>query len=155
MPWRMEVALFVGVQGSGKTSFFTSQLVHTHMRISRDLVRTKHRERKLFEACLALQQPLVLDNTNPTRAVRAPWIALAQARGFPVVAYWFDVPLADALARNAIRAGKQRIPEIAVESTHARLQPPQLDEGFERVFAVRVFAGVSAGQHRYAIEPIA
>jgi predicted ABC-type ATPase len=151
MPWRMEVALFVGVQGSGKTSFYASQLIHTHLRISRDLVRTKHREWKLFEACLDLQQPLVLDNTNPSRAVRARFIALAQARGFPVVAWHFEVPLADALARNALREGKQRIPDNAVESTFARLQPPQLDEGFERVFVVRVLAD-APGQPRYRID---
>lgn len=151
----MEVALFIGAQGSGKTTFYASELIHSHLRISRDLVRTKHRERRLFVVCLDLQQPLVLDNTNPTRVLRAPWIALARGRGFPVVAYWFDVPLADALARNAIREGKQRIPDNAVVSTHARLEPPRLDEGFERVFAVRVIADVSAGQHRYELETIA
>ena len=148
----MEIALFIGVQGSGKTSFYAAELIHSHLRISRDLVRTKHRERRLFETCLDLQQPLVLDNTNPTRAVRSPWIALARARGFPVVGYWFDVPLAEALARNAGRVGKQRIPDKAVEATHARLEPPQLDEGFERVFVVRVLADVSAGQQRYRID---
>jgi len=148
MPWRMEIALFVGVQGAGKTSFYAAELIHTHLRISRDLVRTKHRERRLFETCLRLQQPLVLDNTNATRAVRAPWIELARARGVPVVAYWFDVPLADALVRNAGREGKQRIPEHALTSTHARLEPPQRDEGLERVLVVRV----SAGQQRYRID---
>lgn len=151
MPWRMEIALFIGVQGAGKSSFYAAELIHTHLRISRDLVRTKHRERRLFETCLDLQQPLVLDNTNPTRAVRAPWIELARARGFPVVGYWFDVPLADALARNAGRTGAQRIPDRALERTYRQLQPPQLDEGFERTFVVRV----SAGQRRYRIDAAA
>lgn len=152
MPWRMEVALFVGVQGAGKTSFYAVELIHTHLRISRDLVRTKHRERRLFETCLDLQQPLVLDNTNPTRAVRAPWIALARAREFPVVCYWFDVPFADAAARNAGREGDRRIPDNALVRTHAQLEPPQLDEGFERVFVVRVLAAASARHQRYQIE---
>jgi tRNA uridine 5-carbamoylmethylation protein Kti12 len=152
MSWRMELALFVGTQGSGKTSFYAVELIHTHVRISRDLVRTKHRERRLFETCLDLQQPFVLDNTNPTRAVRAPWIALARAREVPVVGYWFDVPLADALARNAGRAGARRIPDSALESTYARLEPPQLDEGFERVLVVRTLADVATGQHRYLID---
>lgn len=151
MPWRMEVALFVGVQGSGKTSFYAAELIHSHLRISRDLVRTKHRERRLFETCLDLQQPLVLDNTNPTREVRAPWIAMATARGFPVVAYWFEVPLADALARNARREGSQRIPEAGIKMTYAKLEAPQLDEGFERVFVVRVMDAALGGP-RYCIE---
>lgn len=153
MPWRMEVVLFVGVQGCGKTSFYAAELIHTHLRISRDLVRTKHRERRLFETCLDLQQPFVLDNTNPTREVRAPWIGLARARGFPVVAYWFDVPLADALARNALREGVLRIPDAGVKMTHARLGPPQLDEGFEAVHRVQVRSLETAPTHaRYCVD---
>lgn len=147
----MEVALFVGVQGCGKTSFYAAELIHTHLRISRDLVRTKHRERRLFETCLDLQQPLVLDNTSPTREVRAPWISLATARGVPVVGYWFDVPLADALARNDCRPSARRIPEAGIKATYARLEPPQLDEGFERVFVVRV-GDLMSGRLRYWVE---
>ena len=149
MAWRMEVALLVGAQGSGKTSFYAATLIHTHLRVSRDLVRTKHRERRLFETCLDLQQPLVLDNTNPTAAVRAPWIALARARGFPVVGYWLDVAIADALGRNAGREGAQRIPEVAVHRTHALLEPPRFDEGFEQIWRVEV-----GEPGRYRLTPV-
>jgi hypothetical protein len=125
MPWRMEVALFVGVQGSGKTSFSFSA----------------------FRRCAENTLPKIASRFSGARA-NSP----SQERAS---AYWFDVPLADALARNAVREGERRIPDNVFESTHARLQPPQLDEGFERIWKVRVLVDVSTGQHRYAIEPAA
>jgi predicted kinase len=136
MAWRMEVALLVGVQGAGKTSFYTTQLVHTHLRISRDLVRTPRREQVLYRTCLDITQPCVIDNTNPSVEARARFVAAARERGIPVVAYWFAVPLAHAMQRNAAREGAARIPDNALRSTARKMVPPSLAEGFECVIRV-------------------
>src|SRR3954447_18072724 len=66
----MEVVILVGIQASGKSSFYREQFFATHMRISFDLLRTRHRERSLLGWCLGHQQPFVVDTTNVTAAER-------------------------------------------------------------------------------------
>jgi predicted kinase len=101
-------------------------------------MRTPARFTVLFHAALAVQQSLVLDNTNPTREVRSRWLRSAKAAGFRVTAHWFDVPVADALARNSKREGKARVPDVAILGFAAKLQPPELAEGFEAIHRVRL-----------------
>ncbi len=110
----MEAVVFVGIQGSGKTSFYRERFFNTHIRISLDMLRTRHREEVLFRACLAARQSFVIDNTNPLRSDRARYIPEARHAGFRVVAYYFEVPLRDAMERNNQRSGKERIPPMAL-----------------------------------------
>src|ERR671926_345106 len=99
----MEAVIFIGVQASGKSSFYKERFFRTHVRISLDMLRTRHRERLLLGACLAAQQPFVVDNTNPTPAARARYVVPARAAGFHVVGYYFQTALAGAIRRNAAR----------------------------------------------------
>ncbi len=48
----MLLAVFIGLQASGKSAFYQERFQHTHLRLSLDLLRTRHRERLLFEAGL-------------------------------------------------------------------------------------------------------
>jgi predicted kinase len=136
----MEAVIFVGVQGSGKTSFYLKRFFDTHVRISLDVLRTRHRERVLFAACLHAKQPFVIDNTNPLPADRARYIGPARAAGFRVLAYFFDTSLPDAIRRNNQRSATKRIPVPGVAGTFRKLQPPTLAEGFDRVHVVRIAA---------------
>lgn len=133
----MEAIIFVGVQGSGKTTLYLERFFATHVRLSLDLLRTRHRERVLLAACIDAKLPFVVDNTNPTPEERARYIAPALAAGFRVVGYHFDLPLSVALARNAARQGRQRVPVPGVYGTHKRLRPPTLAEGFQALYTVR------------------
>ena len=81
----MELIVFSGVQGSGKSTFYRERFFSTHVRISLDLLKTRGREDVLLHACLAAQQPVVIDNTNPTRAQRSRYARLAAASGFKSV----------------------------------------------------------------------
>jgi predicted kinase len=134
----MEAVIFVGVQGSGKSTFYRERFFDTHVRINLDMLRTRHREQLLLAACLAGKQPFVIDNTNPLAADRARYIGPASATGFRVVAYFFETSLADAIRRNKERAGKQRIPIPAIAGTMRKLQPPTAEEGFEAVYKVTI-----------------
>jgi predicted kinase len=136
----MEAIIFVGVQGSGKTTFYRERFFDTHVRINLDMLRTRHREQLLFAACLAAQQPFVIDNTNPLPNDRVRYIGPARNAGFRVVAYFFETPLADAIRRNKQRVGKQRIPMPAVAGTFRKMQAPTLEEGFDEVYAVTIAA---------------
>jgi len=134
----MEVVIFVGVQGSGKSTFYRERFFDTHVRINLDMLRTRHREQLLFAACLAGKQPCVIDNTNATPADRARYIAAAREAGFRVIAYFFETKLPDAIRRNNQRAGKQRVPVPAVAATFRKLQAPAAEEGYDAVYRVTI-----------------
>jgi predicted kinase len=130
--------IFIGIQGTGKSSFYQERFFHTHVRINRDMLKTKHRLRLLFNACLEAGQSFILDNTNTSRAVRAEFIAQSKAAGFRVVGYYFRSDIASALARNSERSGSARIPDIGVLGTYKQLEIPQLSEGFDALYYVHI-----------------
>jgi predicted kinase len=134
----MEAVIFVGAQGSGKTTFYRECFADTHLRISLDMLRTRRREQLLLDACLQGKQPFVIDNTNPLPSDRARYIGAARAAGFRVVAYFFETSLQDAIRRNNQREGKKKIPVAGVAGTFKKMQPPTLAEGFDALFVVRI-----------------
>lgn len=90
-----------------------------------------------------MKQKFVVDNTNPTAADRKRYIEPARAARFRIIGYYFETTVEDALQRNALRTGKEKIPEIGVRGTHRKLQPPSHAEGFDELFRVRVLPGGS------------
>lgn len=134
----MEAVLFIGVQGSGKTSFYQQRFSETHVRISLDMLRTRRREEFLLAACLQAKQPFVIDNTNPLPIDRARYIKVARAAGFRMVAYFFVTTLRDAMRRNNQRIGKKKIPAVAVASTFRKLQAPTRNEGYDELYRVSI-----------------
>ncbi len=136
----MEAVIFAGIQATGKSTFFKERFFDTHVRISLDLLRTRHRERRLLQLCIDLSQPFVIDNTNPTVEERASYLVPARAAGFRVVGYYFRSILAESIARNAGRRGRAQVPVKGIGGTARRLQPPSLDEGFDALYYVRITA---------------
>jgi len=134
----MEAIVFIGVQGAGKSSYYREHFFHSHVRISLDLLHTRHRERLFLEACLKTQQRFVVDNTNSKRHDRATYIAAAHAARYEVVGYYFEVDLETALARNSSRPAFQVVPAKGVAGTFRNLEPPKLDEGFRRLYSLRL-----------------
>ncbi len=128
----------IGIQATGKSTFFCQRFYDTHVRINLDMLKTRHREQVLLEACLAAKQSFVVDNTNVTMAGRARYIELARAAGFRVVGYYFRSTLQDAVQRNRQRAGSKVIPEKGIAATHRRLQAPSLREGFDELYRVTI-----------------
>ncbi len=132
--------MLIGIQGAGKSTFYKRRFFDTHVRVSLDLLRTRHRERTLLEACLATGQPLVVDNTNVTAAAHARYIAAARAAGFRVVGYFFEPDPKGSLERNNRREGRRRVPPAGLFGTLKRLERPRLSEGFDELFTVRLSA---------------
>jgi predicted kinase len=132
----MEAVILVGIQASGKSTFYQQRFFDTHVRISRDLLRTRNRERRLLQACLESKQPFVVDNTNVLAEERARYIGLAKAAGFRVVCYYFRTETRAAIARNRLRQGKAVVPIPGILGTYKKLQEPRLDEGFDELYAV-------------------
>jgi predicted kinase len=132
----MEAVVLVGIQASGKSTFYQQRFFDTHVRISRDLLRTRNRERLLLQACLDSKQPFVVDNTNVLAEERARYIGPAKAAGFRVVCYYFRTETRAAIARNRLRQGKAVVPIPGILSTYKRLEEPRMDEGFDELYIV-------------------
>ncbi|HEX6911438.1 MAG TPA: AAA family ATPase, partial [Longimicrobium sp.] len=108
----------------------------THVRISRDLLRTRSREQVLLRACLESGQPFVVDNTNVRAEERARYIAAAKAAGYRVVGYFFRTETRAAIARNRLRTGKAVVPVPGILGTRKKLEEPRMEEGFDALYAV-------------------
>jgi len=137
----MECVILIGLPASGKSTFFRERFAGTHDHVSKDLLRNNRRPQRrqehLIEESLAAGRSVVIDNTNPSAAVRAPLIAAARRRGADVVGYFFVTEAGDALRRNRAREGRERVPDVAIFTTRKRLEPPTEAEGFDRLYVVR------------------
>lgn len=130
----MEMILFTGIPASGKSFYYKDHFVDTHIRINLDMLKTRHRESLLFEACLAAKQPCVIDNTNLTKLQRSRCISAAKLARFTVVGYYFRSQVDECLARNSQRS--PTVPEVAILSASVRLEIPNPDEGYDRIYYV-------------------
>lgn len=125
--------MMIGVPGAGKSTWCRAELGMSHVVLGRDLLRTAHRERVLFFACLSVGASLVIDNTNLRRRGRARFVEPARAAGYRLVAVFCQATASVAIARNARREGKARVPELAISGALAELEPPSPEEGFDRI----------------------
>jgi predicted kinase len=130
----MEAVVLCGVQGSGKTTLYRDRFLATHVRVGMDLLRTRAREAAFVALCLETRQPFVVDNTNPTVAERRRYVEPARAAGFRVIGYLVEVDAVEALARNASRSGRERVPAGGVVATAHRFVRPAPEEGFDELW---------------------
>jgi len=137
----MEMIIFIGIPASGKTTFYAQRFLATHVRVSMDLLRTRHRENAFISACLSTRQRLVVDNTNPARSDRARYIEAARGAGFRVIAYFFEPDPKASHERNALREERWRVPPAGLFGMLKRLERPAMEEGYDQVFVVRAANG--------------
>lgn len=132
----MNGIIFIGLQGSGKSTFYLERFYKTHIRLNMDMLRTRYRENLMLQACLIGKQPCVIDNTNPTKEEREKYIFEFKQHKFEVEGYFFDTPLQECIARNELRTGKERIPDIGITGTYKKLKLPNYNEGFSKLYRV-------------------
>lgn len=136
----MEMIVFAGCQGAGKSTFYRERFFTTHVRICLDMLKTRNRERSFIKTCLDLQQRFVVDNTNPTIVARKRYLEFAHGYGFKIIGYCFEATLVELLQRNAQRSGKELIPEAGIRGTLKKFEPLCPAEGFDDLFRVNVRA---------------
>lgn len=136
----MDLVVLAGVQGAGKSTFYFARFADTHAHVSRDHFPNARdplrRQETLVAEAARAGRPVVVDNTNARREDRARLVALARSLGMRPVLYWFPPDVRASLARNAARAGKARVPAVAIHATLKRLAPPDRAEGFAAVYEV-------------------
>ena len=133
----MRAAIFIGIQASGKTSFYRKVLEGMgYMQISMDLLRNRNKEEALIRECIAADRNVAVDNTNPTRAERKRYLDILGEAGCPVDGYFFRSIVKDCIGRNARR--EKPVPEKAIAATSNKLEMPSLEEGFDKLYFVRM-----------------
>jgi predicted kinase len=138
----VELVVFVGLQASGKSTFFRERFAESHQHVSKDLFpnnRNKNRRQEhLFRAALSAGRCVVVDNTNPTLEDRRVLIGLGGEYGARIVGYFFDASVSECIRRNEVREGKARVPNVAIYATAKKLVAPSIEEGFDELLRVRL-----------------
>ena len=131
------MVIMIGIQGSGKSTFYHKYLANSYVRINLDTLKTRHQEELLISECIKDGKSFAIDNTNPTRADRQRYIPLAQYAGYKVIGYFMESKLQTCIERNNQRTGTARIPTTAIAATSNKLQMPSYDEGFDEIYFVK------------------
>jgi predicted kinase len=138
----MELVVFVGLQASGKSTFFRERFAETHEHVSKDLLphnRNKNRRQEnILRAALSAGRCVVVDNTSPTPEDRRPLVRLGHEYGAKVLGYFFEASVSECLRRNEMREGKARVPDVAIYVTAKKLVAPSIEEGFDELHCVRL-----------------
>lgn len=142
----LRAIVLMGLQASGKSTFYRKKLTDC-VHISLDTLHTRNKERILLEKCLEEGRCFAVDNTNLTAAERAVYIRAARAYGYRVEGYFFRSVLAECMERNRGRTGKARVPDVALLGSSGRLELPSVEEGFDRLYFVRI------EKDTFAVEP--
>ena len=132
-----QAIIFMGIQASGKTTFYEQMLAdkgYTH--ISLDVLHTRKKEDLLLVDCLENGRSLVVDNTNPEVSVREKYITKAKEYGYQVIGLFFQSRVKDCMRRNEQRGLK--VPQKAIACTSRNLQLPSLEEGFDELYFVSI-----------------
>ena len=148
----LEAVIFIGVQASGKSSFYKRYFLETHQHINLDTLHTRHQESLLLSHCLETKQSFVVDNTNPSRETRERYFELLRDKPYKIKGYYFQSCIEKCLQRNRQRAGKARVSERGVLSTYTQLELPKWDEGFDELYYVRLLGNGQFDIQEWKIE---
>lgn len=135
---QMTAVVLIGIPAVGKSTFCRQRFNDSHVLISLDKLKTRKREKLVFDECIRNRDAFVVDNTNASAADREQFINPAREAGFKVIGYYFASKTKDALERNRLREGEARIPDKGVLGIAGRLQLPKLDEGFDELWYVKM-----------------
>lgn len=133
-----KAAICIGLQASGKSTFCRQYFSSNFTYINLDTLHTRNKENQLLEECLQQHHSFVVDNTNPAILDRKRYIQLAKESGYYIEGYFFQSVLSECMERNRHRSGKACIPNKAIAATSNKLELPSYQEGFDKLFFVRI-----------------
>ncbi|GAA5877857.1 hypothetical protein JCM16303_000262 [Sporobolomyces ruberrimus] len=145
----LEVVIFVGSPGAGKTSFYKKHFYpEGYVHINQDTLRNRDACVKLLRDTLSSPSPksCVIDNTSPAAETRNVYLSILRTE-FPHVkarCFVFTASKQLCMHNSIYRAsyepidqanGKERaiLPDIAFNSFASKFQEPSLKEGFDEI----------------------
>jgi predicted kinase len=156
----MEMIILIGLQASGKSTFYRTHFAATHEHVSKDLLREsknknkKQKQAELIERAFQEQRSVVVDNTNATILDRLPLIDLGRRYGAKIIGYYFQPDVLSSRKRNIQRTGKAQVPDVAIFITAHKFTPPSYAEGFDTLYYVRIAEDSTVENPEWVIEEI-
>lgn len=152
----MELIILIGLQASGKSTFYRTQFADTHEHISKDLIKSSKNKKQAERIERAFQEhrSVVIDNTNVTALDRQQLIDIGRSHNATIIGYYFQPDVLSSRTRNLERAGKAQVPEIAIFITANKLEPPTYADGFDTLYNVRAGKDSTSENPTWEIEKI-
>eukprot|EP00834_Sanchytrium_tribonematis_P000738 NODE_14_length_51535_cov_1.125049.p16 type:complete len:370 gc:universal NODE_14_length_51535_cov_1.125049:8003-6894(-) len=125
-----EVVIFVGSPASGK-SYYSKSIFSLYYHVNQDILGTRA---KCLEQCVSKLEEgysVVIDNTNPLIELRREYIELANKCGAKVRIVHFQFPRKYSEHLDMYRSitqGKRKLPKIAFNTYHSKLEVPTSNE---------------------------
>ncbi|KAF2490902.1 PNK3P-domain-containing protein [Lophium mytilinum] len=143
----LEIVLFCGSPGAGKSSFYWRQLQPLgYERVNQDLLKTRERCLKSASVFLEKGVSVVVDNTNADPETRSHWFKLAKQFKVPIRCVLFTASAKLCEHNDTVRAlnvgpltnpeKRTILPRVAFTSFTSRYREPRLEEGFQDIFRV-------------------
>lgn len=93
--------------------------------------------RALMQGHFELDRSVYLDATNLMPHWRKEWIELAGQFKQCVLGIFLDIPYERVQAQNKLRPPEWTVPEEVMAEMFQQLQPPEADEGFDRIVRIQ------------------
>ncbi len=131
------MAIMIGIQGSGKSTFCKKHLSE-FQRVNLDTLHTRNKESLFLEKCFEDSEDIVIDNTNSKIEDRKRYISKAKLFKYKILGYFMQSIIKDCIERNNKRMGKEHVPIQAIAHTSNILQMPSYEEGFDELYFVKI-----------------
>ncbi|KAK5796732.1 hypothetical protein VI817_006016 [Penicillium citrinum] len=141
----IELVLFCGSPGSGKSSYFWKNLQPLgYERVNQDILKSRPKCLKVAKEFLEAKKSVVVDNTNADPETRKYWTDLAKELSIPIRLIHFLSSPELCKHNAAVRAANKTLnpesrtslPGIAFGDFKRRYREPTLEEGFEDIHPV-------------------
>jgi len=156
----MEMIILMGLQASGKSTYYRTHFAATHEHVSKDLLlksKNKNKDQKqaeLIEGAFQEHRSVVIDNTNATKQDRLLLIELGRRYDVTIIGYYFQPDVSSSRKYNKQRTGKAQVPEKAIFITAHKFTPPSYDDGFDRLYYIRIAEDSTTVKIEWEIEEI-
>lgn len=149
LPATLHCILFVGLAGSGKSTFYANYLAaRDYVRVNMDILKSSAKCLSVANQALASSKNVVIDNTNVDRASRANWLNLCRKMKAQPIIFYFKLPLEHIFHNHRYRKlhdPNNSVNEIIIYGQNKKLEPPTSDEGV--VYQVNFVAKFVDAQH--------
>ena len=156
----MDIIILIGLQASGKSTFYRTHFADTHEHISKDLLsRSKNQNKnqkqaERIEKAFQEQRSVVVDNTYVTVQDRLLLIDIGRRYDATIIGYYFQPDVLSSRTRNLQRTGKAQVPEKAIFIAAQKFEPPSYAEGFDTLYYVRIEKDSTSENPVWEIEKI-